>query len=111
MLDVMSADYVRTARAKGVPRRKVLIKHGLRNALIPLTTVMAVDIGSLFAGLIVTETIFSWPGMGQLLVSSLLQGDTSILLPWLMVTAAFVVLFNLLADVLYGVLDPRIRLA
>jgi peptide/nickel transport system permease protein len=111
MLDVMSADYVRTARAKGVPRRKVLIKHGLRNALIPLMTVMAVDIGSLFAGLIVTETIFSWPGMGQLLVSSLLQGDTSILLPWLMVTAAFVVLFNLLADVLYGVLDPRIRLA
>jgi peptide/nickel transport system permease protein len=111
MLDVMSADYIRTARAKGVPRRQVLLKHGLRNALIPLTTVIALDAGSLFAGLIVTETIFSWPGMGQLLVSSLLQGDTAILLPWLMVTAAFVVAFNLLADVLYGVLDPRIRLA
>lgn len=111
MLDVMSADYIRTARAKGVPRRKVLIKHGLRNALIPLTTVMAIDIGLLFGGLIVTESIFGWPGMGQLFVNSLLQGDTNILLPWLMVSAAFVLLFNLLADLLYGVLDPRIRLA
>jgi peptide/nickel transport system permease protein len=111
MLDVMNADYIRTARAKGVSRRKVLIKHGLRNALIPLTTVMAIDIGLLFGGLIVTESIFSWPGMGQLFVTSLLSGDTNILLPWLMVTAAFVLLFNLLADLLYGVLDPRIRLA
>ena len=111
MLDVMSADYIRTARAKGVSRRKVLLKHGLRNALIPLTTVMAIDIGLLFGGLIVTEAIFSWPGMGQLFVTSLLQGDTNILLPWLMVTAAFVLFFNLLADLLYGVLDPRIRLA
>lgn len=111
MLDVMSADYIRTARAKGVSRRKVLIKHGLRNALIPLTTVMAIDIGLLFGGLIVTEAIFSWPGMGQLFVNSLLQGDTNILLPWLMVTAMFVLLFNLIADLLYGVLDPRIRLA
>jgi peptide/nickel transport system permease protein len=111
MLDVMSADYIRTARAKGVPRRKVIFKHGLRNALIPLTTVMALDIGALFGGLIVTENIFAWPGMGQLFVSSLLAGDTAILLPWLMVTATFIILFNLLADVLYGVLDPRIRLS
>ena len=111
MLDVMNADYIRTARSKGVSRRKVLLKHGLRNALIPLTTVMAIDIGLLFGGLIVTETIFSWPGMGQLFVNSLLQGDTNILLPWLMVTAMFVLLFNLIADLLYGVLDPRIRLA
>ena len=111
MLDVMSADYIRTARAKGLSRRKVLLKHGLRNALIPLTTVMAIDIGLLFGGLIVTEAIFSWPGMGQLFVTSLLQGDTNILMPWLMITAAFVLFFNLLADLLYGVLDPRIRLA
>lgn len=111
MLDVMSADYIRTARAKGVPRRKVLLKHGLRNALIPLTTVMAIDIGLLFGGLIVTESIFGWPGMGQLFVRSLIQGDTNILLPWLMVTASFVLLFNLLADLLYGVLDPRVRLS
>jgi len=111
MLDVMSADYIRTARAKGVPRRRVLLKHGLRNALIPLVTVMAIDVGALFGGLIVTESIFGWPGMGQLFLNSLLQGDTNILLPWLMVAAAFVLLFNLFADLLYGVLDPRIRLA
>ncbi len=111
MLDVMSADYIRTARAKGVSRGRVLIKHGLRNALIPLTTVMAIDIGLLFGGLIVTESIFGWPGMGQLFVNSLLQGDTNILLPWLMVTAGFVLMFNLFADLLYGVLDPRIRLS
>ena len=110
MLDVMNADYIRTARAKGVSRGRVLLKHGLRNALIPLTTVMAIDIGLLFGGLIVTETIFSWPGMGQLFVNSLLTGDTNILLPWLMVTAGFVLLFNLIADLLYGILDPRIRL-
>ena len=111
MLDVMSSDYIRTARAKGLPRRTVIGKHALRNALIPLLTVMAVDIGGLFGGLIVTETIFTWPGMGQLFLNSLLNGDTAILLPWLMVTAVFIIAFNLLADVLYGVLDPRIRLA
>jgi peptide/nickel transport system permease protein len=109
MLDVMSADYIRTARAKGVPRRKVVFKHALRNALIPLTTVMAIDVGALFGGLIVTEFIFAWPGMGQLFVQALLQGDTAIILPWMVVTATFIIGFNLLADVLYGVLDPRIR--
>jgi len=109
MLDVMSADYIRTARAKGVPRRKVIYKHALRNALIPLTTVMAVDIGALFGGLIVTEVIFAWPGMGRLFTQSLLQGDTAVVLPWMVVTATFIIGFNLLADVLYGVLDPRIR--
>jgi peptide/nickel transport system permease protein len=111
MLDVMSADYIRTARAKGLPRWKVVGKHGLRNALIPLVTVMAIDIGALFGGLVVTEAIFSIPGMGTLFINSLQNGDTAVLLPWLMVTAIFIILFNLLADVLYGVLDPRIRLA
>ena len=109
MLDVMSADYIRTARAKGVPRRKVVFKHALRNALIPLTTVMAVDIGALFGGLIVTEYIFAWPGMGRLFIQALLSGDTAIVLPWMIVTAVFIISFNLLADVLYGILDPRIR--
>lgn len=109
MLDVMNSDYIRTARAKGLPRRKVIFKHGLRNALIPLTTVMAVDIGALFGGLIVTEQIFAWPGMGRLFVQALLQGDTAIVLPWMIVVATFIIAFNLLADVLYGVLDPRIR--
>jgi peptide/nickel transport system permease protein len=111
MLDVMSSDYIRTAKAKGLSRRKVIFKHGLRNALVPLVTVMAVDIGLLFGGLIVTEQIFSIPGMGKLFVDALTNGDTNVLLPWLMVTAVFVILFNLFADVLYGALDPRIRLA
>jgi peptide/nickel transport system permease protein len=111
MLDVMSSDYIRTAKAKGVSRRRVLLKHGLRNALIPLTTVMAIDIGALFGGLIITEHIFAWPGMGRLFFDALLNGDTNVVLPWLMVTAVFIIGFNLLADVLYGVLDPRIRLS
>ena len=111
MLDVMSADYIRTARAKGVPRRKVIFKHGLRNALIPLVTVMAVDIGLLFGGLIITETIFSVPGMGRMFFDALLQGDVAVLEAWMVVVAVFVILFNLLADVLYGILDPRIRVA
>jgi peptide/nickel transport system permease protein len=109
MLDVLSADYIRTAKAKGVPRRKVVFKHALRNALIPLTTVMAVDIGALFGGLIVTEAIFAWPGMGRLFVEAILQGDTAIILPWMVVTSMFIIGFNLLADTMYGVLDPRIR--
>ena len=111
MLDVMSSDYIRTARAKGLSRRTVIFKHALRNALIPLVTVMAIDIGALFGGLLITEQIFSIPGMGLLFINALQNGDTQVLLPWLMVTAVFVILFNLLADVLYGVLDPRIRLA
>jgi peptide/nickel transport system permease protein len=110
MLDVMSSDYIRTARAKGLTRTRVVLKHGLRNALIPLVTVMAIDIGALFGGLVVTEQIFSIPGMGKLFIDALENGDTNVLLPWLMVTAIFIIVFNLLADVLYGVLDPRIRL-
>jgi peptide/nickel transport system permease protein len=110
MLDVMNADYVRTAKAKGVPRRKVVFKHALRNALIPLVTVMALDIGALFGGVVITEEIFSIPGMGRMFVEALQNGDAPVILAWLIVTAVFVVIFNLIADVLYGVLDPRIRL-
>ncbi|GAC1588132.1 MAG: ABC transporter permease [Acidimicrobiales bacterium] len=110
MLDVLSSDYMRTAKAKGLARRTVIFKHGLRNALTPLVTVMAIDIGALFGGLIVTEQIFSIPGMGKLFVDALLNGDTQVLLPWLMVSAVFIIAFNLLADVLYGALDPRVRL-
>ncbi len=110
MLDVLSAPYIRTARAKGVSRATVLLRHGLRNALIPFTTVSALAIGSLFGGVIITETIFAWPGMGQLFFNSLLAGDTNVLLPWLMVVASFILALNLIADLLYGVLDPRVRL-
>jgi peptide/nickel transport system permease protein len=109
MLDALSADYVRTARAKGLARRTVILKHALRNALIPLVTVMALDVGGLFGGLVVTEQIFSIPGMGRLFISSLITGDATVLVAWTTVTATFIIVFNLLADVLYGVLDPRIR--
>jgi len=111
MLDVLSADYIRTARAKGVPRGKVIFKHGVRNALIPLITVMAVDIGLLFGGLLVTEQIFSIAGMGKMFVDALLQGDIAELEAWMIVVAIFVIVFNLLADLIYSVLDPRIRLS
>jgi peptide/nickel transport system permease protein len=108
-LDVLSADYIRTARAKGVPPRRVIVRHAMRNSLIPLITVMAIDIGLLFGGLIITESIFSVPGMGRLFINSLLQGDVVVLEAWMLVVAVFIVTFNLFADVLYGVLDPRIR--
>jgi peptide/nickel transport system permease protein len=111
MLDVMSSGYIRTARAKGVPRRQVVLRHGLRNALVPLVTVMALDIGALFGGLIITEKIFSIPGMGKLFIDSLLAGDATSLTAWLVVTAAFIVSFNLLADLAHGWLDPRVRVA
>jgi peptide/nickel transport system permease protein len=109
MLDALNADYVRAAKAKGLSPRAVVFKHALRNALMPLVTVMALDIGALFGGLIITESIFSIPGMGRLFFDALIQGDTNVLVVWTVLTAAFVIVFNLLADVLYGVLDPRIR--
>lgn len=111
MLDVLSSDYIRTARAKGLSRSRVVLRHGLRNGLIPLVTVMAIDIGALFGGLIITEQIFAIPGMGRLFFDALQSGDVNVLLPWLMVSAAFIIAFNLLADILYGVLDPRIRVS
>jgi peptide/nickel transport system permease protein len=111
MLDVMNADYVRTARAKGVPRRTVVLKHALRNALVPLVTVMAIDIGYLLGGVIIVEKIFSIDGLGRLFFDALRAGDVNVLLPWLIVSGGFIVVFNLLADVLYGVLDPRVRLS
>jgi peptide/nickel transport system permease protein len=111
MLEELNSDYIRTARAKGLPRRRVIWKHGLRNSLSALVTVMAIDIGALFGGLIITERVFSRPGMGTLLLSALQNGDTNILLPWMLVTGAFIIVFNLVADVMYGVLDPRVRVA
>jgi peptide/nickel transport system permease protein len=110
-LDVLSSDYVRTARAKGVPRRKVIVKHAVRNSLIPLVTVMAVDIGLLFGGLLITEQIFSIPGMGRLFLNALQTGDAPVILGYILVAGVFVVLFNLIADVMYGILDPRVRLS
>ena len=111
MLDALRTDYVRTARAKGVPRRQVIRRHALRNALVPFVTVVAIDAGVLLGGVVVVERIFSWPGLGLLFFQALERSDYPVLLAWMAVATVFVVLFNLLADVLYGVLDPRIRLS
>ena len=111
MLEVLSSDYIRTAKAKGVGRRAVIFKHGLRNALIPFVTVMALDVGALFGGLVVTEQIFSIPGMGRLFVQALTSGDAPVVLSWLLIASIFIILFNLLADLAYSALDPRIRLS
>ena len=109
MLEVMQSDYLRTARAKGLSERRVVIRHALRNALIPLTTVAALSIGSVAGGLIITETIFQWPGMGRFFIQAMTNGDYPQVLPWVMITVTMVILFNLVADVMYAVLDPRIR--
>jgi peptide/nickel transport system permease protein len=112
MLDVMNSDFMRLGRAKGLPYPKVLIKHGLRNALIPLTTVVALGLGAILGGAVITETVFNWHGMGDYLINDGIgQQDVNVILGWLMVSAVFVVLFNLIADLLYAVLDPRIRLS
>lgn len=111
MLEVLQSDYLRTARSKGLRERRVILHHGMRNALIPITTQLAIDVGAIAGGLIVTEVIFSYPGMGQLFLDALDNGDYPVILAWLMVTVIFVIVFNLIADLLYAVLDPRIRYA
>jgi peptide/nickel transport system permease protein len=111
MLGELESDYVRTARAKGLSRRQVVWRHGLRNSLGPLVTVVALDVGALFAGLIVTERVFSRPGMGTLLVEAVTNGDTAVVLPWMLVVGGIIVVCNLVADLLYGVIDPRVRVA
>ncbi len=109
MLEVVNSDYVRTAKAKGVRKRNVVMKHALRNALIPFVTAIALDFGALFGGAIVTETIFGIDGMGRYLVGHLNTRDVYPVMAWLMITSVIVIIFNLIADVVYGYLDPRIR--
>jgi peptide/nickel transport system permease protein len=110
MLEVVNADYVRTARAKGLPERRVTMKHAFRNALIPLVTLVALNFGALMGGAVVTETVFALDGMGLYFITKLNAGDPYPVMAFLMVTAVFVVIFNLLADLAYGWLDPRVRL-
>jgi peptide/nickel transport system permease protein len=109
MVDALHTDYVRTARAKGVPRRQVIRRHALRNSLIPFVTVVAIDAGVLLGGVVVIERVFDWPGMGLLFYDSLVNFDYPALLAWMAVSTVFVVLANLVADILYAALDPRIR--
>jgi len=110
MLDVIRLDYVTTARAKGLGQRRVILKHVMRNAMIPVVTLIALQMPAVFGGAIVTEQIFRVPGIGSLLISSILSNDTPVVMAVTFVFACLVVLFNLIADVLYGWLDPRISL-
>jgi peptide/nickel transport system permease protein len=109
MLEALSEDYIRTARAKGVPERSVTYRHALRAALIPVVTQLGIDIGVLLGGAVVTENVFGLPGLGQLAVQSVTQQDLPVIIGIVMLGAAFVVLANLVVDVLYAVLDPRVR--
>ncbi|MCA1644281.1 MAG: ABC transporter permease [Chloroflexi bacterium] len=111
LLDVLGQDYVRTARAKGLLPRTVSLRHALKNALIPFVTVVGLEMGSLLGGLVVVEQIFSWPGIGWLMINSITQRDYAVVQGSVLLIAAGVVVINLVVDVLYGYLDPRIRYA
>jgi peptide/nickel transport system permease protein len=109
MLEVMRQDYVRTARAKGLVEKTVIVKHALRNALIPFVTIAVLTIPSFFAGAIITETVFAWPGMGRLYFDALTRSDWNIALAFIFITAVLTVIATLLGDILYTVVDPRIK--
>jgi peptide/nickel transport system permease protein len=111
MLEELSSDYVRTARAKGLSTSAVLVRHALRNALIPIITILGLQFGTLLAGTIVTETIFSWPGIGRLTVMAISSRDYPLLQGCILVITLSYVLVNLLTDLLYAVIDPRVRLS
>ncbi len=110
LLEVIRQDYLQTARAKGLRSQTVIVRHALPNALIPLITVIGIQVPALFAGAVVIEQIFSWPGMGQLALASITQRDYPVLLGFILVIAVLVLLSNLIADIAYAVVDPRIRL-
>ncbi len=111
MLEELSADYIRTARAKGLSTTAVLFRHGLRNALIPIITILGLQFGTLLAGTIVTETIFSWPGIGRLTVQAISARDYPLLQGCILVISLSYVLVNLLTDAIYSVVDPRVRIS
>lgn len=110
MLDVLGEDYVRTARAKGLPRRAVVYKHALVNAAIPLVTLLGIYFGRLLGGAVIVETIFAWPGMGRYMIEAIAQRDIHVIQGTILVFALAIVLVNLLVDILYGLIDPRISL-
>lgn len=109
LLEVLGTDYIRTAAAKGLNFRTILFKHGLKNALIPVVTILALSLPGILAGAIITETIFAWPGTGRLFYNALTQSDLSLLMGYLLMVAVLVVFCNLLADVVYAWLDPRVK--
>lgn len=110
MLDTLRTDYMRTARAKGLPERTVIVRHALRNALIPLVTMIGLDLGALLAGSVITETIFAWPGIGRLAVDSIYARDFPVVLGVVFIIALIYMGLNFFIDIFYVVLDPRVRL-
>ena len=111
LLDVLHRDYIRTARAKGLSEWSVIIKHGLRNAMIPVITVLAVRLGTIIAGAVVLEQVFGYPGMGQLAIRSMRIGDFPVVQAFIVVIGAGILIINLLADLLYQIADPRVRVS
>ena len=109
MLEVLGEDYIRTARAKGLPPSRVIGLHALRNAMIPVITVIGLQVGVLFAGAILTETIFSWPGVGKWMVDSIFRRDYTSVQGGLLLIAVIIMIVNLFVDLLYGLINPRIR--
>jgi peptide/nickel transport system permease protein/oligopeptide transport system permease protein len=109
MLEVLGQDFVRTARAKGAPQRSVVFRHALRNALVPVITIGGLEFGALLAGAVITETVFTWPGIGRLLVQSILSRDYPVVQGAVLIIAVSFIIVNLLVDLVYGFIDPRIR--
>ena len=109
MLETMGEDYIRTARAKGLPERTVVARHGLRSALTPIVTIFGLDFGPLIGGAVLTETVFDLPGLGQLAIQAIKTNDLPQVIAVVLITAVFVALCNLVVDLLYAVLDPRVR--
>jgi ABC-type dipeptide/oligopeptide/nickel transport system permease component len=109
MLETLGQDYIRTARAKGVVERAVVLRHGLKNALIPIVTVVGVQAGYLLGGAVLTETVFAWPGVGTLMIQGILARDFPLVQGCVLVVALSFVVINLAVDLLYAWLDPRIR--
>jgi peptide/nickel transport system permease protein len=110
MLEVLAQDYVQTARAKGLPGRLVILRHAFRNALVPVVTILGLEFGFLLSGVVVTETVFSWPGVGRLVFNAITQRDIPVVQASVVVFSLMFIVLNLLVDILYARLDPRIRL-
>jgi peptide/nickel transport system permease protein len=108
MIEALSNDYIRTARAKGLSRWRVIIFHAFRNALLPLITVVALSFSTLFSGAVITETVFAYQGVGQLVLESIQSNDFNVAMVSFMISVSMVLIMNLVADILYGVADPRI---
>jgi peptide/nickel transport system permease protein len=111
LLDVMNQDYVRTARAKGLGERTVVMRHAFRNAMIPIATIIALDFGAVIGGAVITERVFAWQAMGSLFNEGLKRTDVNLVMGFFLVTGILAVLFNVFADLLYSALDPRIRVS